>query len=571
MSKRKRSPQNRPARKPKQRRGRRPPDRRQAPSLLDEVSTRLDDPSPLGLLSYVSGLLNAVDPRNRNPFDRGDPEFAVDELVASFLDMPSRETSALLAVIAAFTDDDLLRARIRRELTSRRDELPAWLAQLPAAVPVSPLQVTETLGSGENVLVGTTFADGAALTAAVFVDHNLGSVVKDAYPIDGALAEVRAVFESAAEQDDVAVAPIAPADARARIADAIASGARTFPPYESDTWPACRPLVEWMCAQLPPGGTGFEYREWTEAETKRLADAFFASEHGAPWRRDRDARATVQSLIWFGTGYSTLDPYRWGTPKLELLLLDWIPRKIMDNPASLARYPDVIRAFVAFGHEHVGVPARFTVEAWEAIDAFEPEYLDLIADGDRPQGVAALFDAMGVPMADDLGYLADDIGPFLEDEVGGPDALAALDAVPLPDEPFDGEGLGEAVRDRLTPVVAQLDDVVGEVFGVEARTACRRLARRVALAEPAVITRAKRDEVTAAALCWMVATANGLFGPVLVKDVLARFGLASGGVSQRVEAIRRGLGLRWDSRALGTADLLVSSYRQRLLALRDEG
>ena len=570
MSKRKRPPQNRPARKAKQRRGRRTPDRGQAPSLLDEVSSRLDDPSPLGLLSYVSGLLNAVDPRNRDPFDRGDPEFSADELVASFLDMPSRETSALLSVVSAFADDDLVRARIRRELSGRRHPLPDWLTQLSTVSPVAPLQATEILGEGENVLIGIDLGGSLSLTAAVFIDHNLGSVVKDAYPIDAPVNDVRAVFDAAPDADDLTVAPIAPADARARIADAIASGARTFPPYETDTWPASRPLVEWMCAQLPPGGTGLEFREWTEAEEKSLADSFFASAHGAQWRRDNDIRGTVPSLIWFGTGYSTLDPYRWGAPKLEILMLDWIPRKIIDNPASLARYPDVIRAFVAFAHEHAGVPARYTRDALAAIDAFEPEYRDLIADGDRPQGVAALFDAMGVPLADDVGAFEDGIGAFLEDEVGGPAALAALDTVALPDEPFDPEGIDEAVLARLVPIIAMLDAVVGDVFGVEARTACRRLARRVALAEPAVITRAKRDEVTAAALCWMVATANGLFGPVLVKDVLARFGVASGGVSQRVEAARRALGLRWESRALASPDLLVGSHRQRLIRLRDE-
>jgi hypothetical protein len=30
----------------------------------------------------------------------------------------------------------------------------------------------------------------------------------------------------------------------------------TFPPCETDTWPPCRPLVEWMTSLLPDGGTG---------------------------------------------------------------------------------------------------------------------------------------------------------------------------------------------------------------------------------------------------------------------------------------------------------------------------
>jgi hypothetical protein len=53
-----------------------------------------------------------------------------DELVQTFLDVDLLETSALLAVIAAFSDDDMLSRRVRREISSRADALPRWPTSL---------------------------------------------------------------------------------------------------------------------------------------------------------------------------------------------------------------------------------------------------------------------------------------------------------------------------------------------------------------------------------------------------------------------------------------------------------
>jgi hypothetical protein len=42
------------------------------------------------------------------------------------------------------------------------------------------------------------------------------------------------------------------AEARARISQAIENGARLFPPLETETWPASRPLAKWLLRLLPP-------------------------------------------------------------------------------------------------------------------------------------------------------------------------------------------------------------------------------------------------------------------------------------------------------------------------------
>src|SRR5207302_9785901 len=103
----------------------------------------------------------------------------------------------------------------------------------------------------------------------VYIDHNLGTVVKDAFVVAEPVAELVAFMREKADDPDTSWIDLRLADAKVRIAEAIDAGAMTFPPFESDTWPACRPLIEWITRLLPDGGTGYERPEWGEDE---LAD-----------------------------------------------------------------------------------------------------------------------------------------------------------------------------------------------------------------------------------------------------------------------------------------------------------
>ena len=116
------------------------------------------------------------------------------------------------------------------------------------------------------------------------------------------------------------------------------------------------------------------------------------------------------------------------------------------------------------------------------------------------------------------------------------------------------------------------------MLDVEYRTACRRLLARAAAGDPAVFRRRASSATAAAAICWIVGKDNDLFssvgGGMLVKDLMAHFGLAQGGVSQRADTLMKAAGFdpyarRWDLR-LGSPELLVSQRRRRMIELRDE-
>ena len=84
------------------------------PDLLRGVRHRLASEKPLDLLSHVSGIIAALDPRRQSPFSRARDEPpsgpTLDELTESFTEIDTIETSALLAGIAHLAPDELVRA-----------------------------------------------------------------------------------------------------------------------------------------------------------------------------------------------------------------------------------------------------------------------------------------------------------------------------------------------------------------------------------------------------------------------------------------------------------------------------
>ncbi|HKI41275.1 MAG TPA: DUF6398 domain-containing protein [Mycobacterium sp.] len=557
------------------------------PDLLADVRRALADRHPLSLLSLVSTLLCVTDSRRNHPFARPDaPDLTAltrEELVRTFLDVPAPETSALLAVIAEMAgDDDVLRARIRRELAARPKVEPAWLAKLSETSTYRAVRMSHVLGDGDNVMLGARLPGGHELTCLVYIDHNLGTLVKDAFVVPEAIASMVAKFKRVTKDPDTRWDDISLADARAWVDAAIELAAITFPPLETETWPACRALVEWITRGLPEGGTGYQRPQWDSAELARLTDRFFGSPYGARLD-DPDHRGLLESLLWYGTDYGPGDPLRWSPVKVEILLDDWIPRKIVAPAEYLAKAPDLLRAFIRFAHAEVELRSDLTDETLATIDDWEPRYQQTIRSP-RPQGPAALLAALGVDTED----MADmPVGPeepenfeqsmldWLALDVGDRIQLDRLDDTPLPDEPFRWDGIPDDVTARVHVVLALTDRCCEEILDVEYRTACRRVLARVASREPEVFRRKGRAETAAAALVWTVGKANDLFehrtDGMQVRDLVSHFGLGQGSVSQRAATMLRAGGFHDDTYnvRLGSPDYLVAARRRRIIRIRN--
>jgi Domain of unknown function (DUF6398) len=557
--------------------------RRGGPSdLLADVRGKLASGEPLDFLAYVSCLLAAVDPRQENPFERGRDEaehVTLPTLIESFAEVVLPETTALLAALAELGPDELTRARARRVLADRAEPLPGWLARLGEASVYRAVESRHVLGDGENVLLGARLP-GHELTAVIYIDHNLGTVVKDAFPVSSPISDVVGRLQAAADDPDISYRDLGLADARARVAQAIEVGAITFPPFETETWPASRPLTEWLLRLMPAGGTGYGRPEWSEAAKRKLAHRFFGSVFGTPFD-DADRRDLVDQFLWFGSDYGPGDPLRWSPVAVEILLADWIPRKIVADVAYLSKAPELLRAFIRFCHAERKIRPELTRQTLAAVGEHEPEYQRVIRSP-RPQGPMALLAKMGVlgadkPWEDEPLDFHQHFLDQLAEEVGGQDALDSLDGTPLPDEEFAWDQVSADLRDRAGQVLAACDRCCDDLLGAEYKTACRRLLARAVPGLSAMLRGSGKPEVIAAAVCWVIGKGNQRLGQgpgeLRVKGLMGYFGLGQPSVSERGYQIMRAAGIQpasaYPAVRLGSPDLLVSARRRRITELRD--
>ena len=523
-------------------------------------------------------MLNALDHRNDNPFDRSAAAErpALGDLLESLAGVGEPGAAAVAWTMAHLTDDDLARARTLKALGNRSFLLPRWMHSMSQLEVVAAEQIKDELRDSFNVIVYVRLA-GHDLTAVTLVDFNLGTIVKDSFFADRSLEAFNELWRQR-DEASTDIEPLSLADARARLADAIDTGARTWPPAESDDWPGTRPLLEWVLRQMPPGGAGFDRPEWSEQECDRLADRFLAS----PYARGLDSpedRSIVGDLVWYRTGYGYGDPLRWSGAAVEILLLDWYPRKIVADQEFLLRMPNVLREFIQFGHAEAGLDESLTTETLQAVDAFEPEYRDAVSRP-RHQGPDALLERMGVldPLAHDDDLVdEDDLQSFmrgmLAEFVGGEQQLDSLTADPLPDESFDEQGVPANVHDRVAATLALCDDCCAELLDIEHRTAVRRLLHDVAVRDPKSFSGRSKPRTAAAALCWLVGRANESvgYGGLQTQELMGWFGLKSPPVA-RADSIRRALGLdrlTWPG-ALGSARYLTAARRMALITSRDQ-
>ena len=292
----------------------------------------------------ASGIIAAADPRPPDRFSHKPTRPALEELLASFLDADEIETTALLIALATIGGDRPGFDRIPRELAERHHPLPHWLERLSPFEVHRTGQMKDVLGDGEDVILGFRTGTAYEFTAVVYIDHNMGTIVKDAFvtpePIADVLAEMRGGTK---DEPDVTVGDLDPAEAAARISQALVNTDMIYPPIETETWPFCRPVVEWALHRLPPGGTGFVRPEWSERDRTLLIRRFLASPHAAGLDDARCSSRCSGSVATTGRRPAAVEP-------VVVEIVPWTSsRKVMGGAEQLWR-ARLLRAFIRFAH-----------------------------------------------------------------------------------------------------------------------------------------------------------------------------------------------------------------------------
>ena len=522
-------------------------------------------------MTMASGLLEATTPRPLDAWVRSEvrrPDGPSTFLSFAQSGWPSM--GALALAVAAMHPDELLAARIRGAVDPEVQlRGAAWLTTMNRITITGTLVQTDPLNDGENVMVSWRWPDGGTATASVYVDHNLGTIVKDAFVVPKSGDEIAALYASMNEPR-VTTQPIDRADARARIAEAIETGDHSVPPIETESWPACRPMVEWLLRQLRAGGSGYIRPEWPEADREQLLNDFlqspFATVDGLTHDQLRDV---ANPLLWFGCDYGPGDPLRWSPVSVEIVLSDWYPRKVFSLAyEEMSRVPDVVAAFARYSHQRRGIPKDLTDETVAAVEHWRGEFARAIQQpGRSPESNAAwlahIAAGFGPDEIDDDGF--DDSWEGLDhaaymqrtvieleaavtDLVGGPAAYEALTDVPLDDVPFDWARVPVELRAPTAETLEQLDRWASALFDDEVRTIARAVLVGIVDADRAVFKRSDRTDSLAAAILWFLSMRlTGRFSarerramPWAVftqKDLAAATGVPVSSISSRAKAI----------------------------------
>jgi hypothetical protein len=540
-------------------------------ALVTTFRRALRSGSPLSLLMTVSQLMNLLDPRGADPFDKAEQRPTLEEIAGSFSQFDIAETTAALGVIVALSPDNELRADLLQTLARRHQPMPEWLTGLDRAEVTRVFVMKHLLGDGDDYFLECALAGGQLLTALVYVDHNLGTVVKDAFVIDESFDALLDTLATKQYDQHTTVTRFDHAEARAILDDAIMRGGMFWPPIESDDWPECRPLVEWLVRLLPPGAPPPPDLTWSEEQLDALRDEFFESSYGSHLDLD-DEHDLMDDLNFFGSGWAGGDAMRWSPVKVEMLLDDWALRKIEGEPEKLTKLPLLLRAFIRYCAERRAMPPELTDETLAAVDVWEPSYQQAIRSS-RLQGAEALVAGLLETRVDES--IGDYMVTVLSHAVGGRTVLMSLGTEPLPDEQFSWVGIPEDIRPRVREVLEVADRCADELFDVEHRTAFRRFLGRAAAGDPGIFRRKGSVTRAAAAVCWAVCRANdsvGVSGRLQSQELLAWFEV-KGSISERAEVFLRALGLGYESAAIGmnleTPDLLVAERRAALIERRD--
>jgi hypothetical protein len=332
---------------------------------------------------WASTMLGMMRDAPLPPDDDAESMF-VPGFVAALEELGTRKALATLRALAAVSAPDhtvVARTAADRLAATGLPE-PAWAAHIGGAQPTgAALMHEEAFDDGVSVMVEFMHPNIETHTIGIYIDHNMGGLVKDVF-LAGPLDEVRSHTGSKApNQVGLAFSDLDLAEARARAEAAFDMLDHSWdPPVNEDVRPM-RALIEARLRLLPEG---FELpddsAEVTSEERESLLEDFLSSPEGQRWHGDEDGEDVAQLVIDFGAAYNHGGPLRWSPVVVEIFMTSWVARKVTREPGFFERVPDVLRDWVKYAGRRRGVPPAPLGEAIAAVEEYSEEMLATVDD-----------------------------------------------------------------------------------------------------------------------------------------------------------------------------------------------
>jgi hypothetical protein len=187
---------------------------------------------------------------------------------------------------------------------------------------------------GVSVVIGFDGAGGAD-TVAVYLDHNLGGLAKDAFAVPAGVEEVLGQLQEKEVAAGPESRPISLGEASARWRAALEMTDRTMDPPTTEDLDHLRALVLARLATVPSDGEVPATREVPGDERDKLLTDFLESDEtngllGLDGEDNEDEAVELLShqVMTFSLDYVLGTPLRFSSVMVELFCLDWAPRKI---------------------------------------------------------------------------------------------------------------------------------------------------------------------------------------------------------------------------------------------------
>jgi hypothetical protein len=315
---------------------------------------------------------------------------------------PDADVLAFLLAVAALAGpplDAVAQAAVASARASVVPE-PIWSRSVGRPGFVDAWISTDPLDDQSNIAAVFAYERRPPHVLVAMTDANFGGLVRRAF----VAADPDEVRQAWGRVSGMAIQPLSEQD----LADRLGNGIHMFdvyldPPVDDEA----RQLMPLLRSRLRllPAPRPIEPPETSEQERAELAEAFASSPEAADLgTADRVVAADIVTwFIDFACDYGAGDPLRWSPIAIEILLLDWLPRKAIMDRASVASLPEVLRTFVRFAARRKGLPDDISAETVEAVDLFAADFAAAMADVGRAgpaKQIAMELEAAGIDLTD---------------------------------------------------------------------------------------------------------------------------------------------------------------------------